>query len=181
VGRITFASFPRTSSTYVIEALLQAYPGCREDGRWNMSHLGRHRIQPIRKDENVITIVRHPLDCCSSTIALEFVEDANGALDWYIRFMQATIARFDEIFVAKFEDVITDVNKVIANYAAKFNLDTPQTVDTNKLNKNEVAVDSTDAKVAVQNDSLYPLAVELYEKVISLINDNPNYRASWGG
>lgn len=181
MGRITFASYPRTSSTYVIDALVQAYPGCKEDGRWNMSYLGRHRIQPIRKDENVITVVRHPLDCCSSTIALEFVDDANGALDWYIRFMEATIARFDEIFVAKFEDTIADINKVIADYAAKFHLEVPQKVDPSKLDKNQVSLDLTDAKTAVQNDTLYPLAVELYEKVISLLNDNPNYRTSWGG
>lgn len=146
-----------------------------------MSHLGRHRIQPIRTAENVITIVRHPLDCCAPTVALNFVETANGALDWYIRFMEATIARFDEIFVAKFEDTTTDINKVIADYATKFNLEAPQQVDPDKLNKNQVDVDSTDAKTAIQNDPLYPKAVELYEKVISLINDNPNYRASWGG
>ena len=144
-------------------------------------HNRRHRMTNLQEGTNTLTVVRHPLYACSSAMVKKIENNwANPSdiLSWYIRFMNVTLERFNDIYVAKFEDVINDVNSVIRNYSLRFNLSEPKTIEVSLLDKNVTEKPYTKEMKLIENEPNYTKAVELYERVIGLLNDYPNHGTS---
>lgn len=128
MDRLICCAFPRTASTYLTESLKVAYP------EKNIYHIF-HKIDILRKENNMITIIRKPEDAVSSWMTKINNTDIEGNLDWYNRFMIATLNRVDDIFITDFESIISDVNNVIQICKNYFSFKEPNIVDSNSIIK----------------------------------------------
>jgi len=165
MDRLVCVAFPRTASTYLTEALKVAYPESI------VSHVF-HKIDVLRNQDKIITILRKPEDAVASWLTRVDSEDIEGHLDWFNRFMIATIERKDSIYITEFENVITDVNSVIEQYAKYYSFDKPALVDTDILLKDmELAysdrlpsTDNKKLKDQIVNSKGYDKSLGLYEE-----------------
>jgi hypothetical protein len=121
VARLNWDTFPKSGSQWLSTTLELSYPEYKII--W-----GGHRINTLRKEENVITVIRNPKDCISSYLVFFQKENPEKALDWYCRFMQGTIEFSERIFITKFEKITTQPKLVMTEYAKKFNLSNPKNV-----------------------------------------------------
>lgn len=123
---INFISFPRTATTYCCEAFKYAIPT-------HNSQIIYHKINSLKKEKNVITILRQPDFAISSTLLLYKKENIVEHLDWYIEFMKVILDRFDKIFVTTFEQVINNVNDVIKIYCSIHKINNYKKINTKTL------------------------------------------------
>ena len=126
MDRLVCVAFPRTASTYLTESLKVAYPNIE------VAHIF-HKIDVLRKEKNIITILRKPEDTIASWMTKIDDNDIEGNLDWYNRFMVATLDRVDDIFITDFESITTDVNSVIQKCKNYYSLQEPNTVDSSYI------------------------------------------------
>jgi hypothetical protein len=126
LDRLVCVAFPRTASTYLTESLKVAYPNIE------VAHIF-HKIDVLRKEKNIITILRKPEDTIASWMTKIDDNDIEGNLDWYNRFMVATLDRVDDIFITDFESITTDVNSVIQKCKNYYSLQEPNTVDSSYI------------------------------------------------
>lgn len=163
--RLVCIAFPRTASTYLTEALRVAYP------KSQVSHVF-HKIDVLRHQQNIVTILRKPEDAIASWLKMIDSKDIEGHLDWFNRFMTATIERKDSIYITEFDDVVANVNLVIEQYAEHHSFEKPALVDTDILLKNMLAkypdrLPSTDNKILkekILKSKNYEKSLDLYEK-----------------
>lgn len=126
MDRLNCVAFPRTASTFFTESLKVAYPDIE------IAHIF-HKIDVLRKQNNIITILRKPEDAIASWMTKICDDDIDGNLDWYNRFMIATIERFNDIYVTKFEDIVSDVNLVIQKCKDFYSLKEPNIVEPKSI------------------------------------------------
>ncbi len=126
MDRLKCVAFPRTASTFFTESLKVAYPSIE------VAHIF-HKIDVLRKEKNIITILRKPEDAIASWMTKIDSNDIEGNLDWYNRFMVATLDRVDDIFITDFESITTDVNSVIQKCKNYYSLQEPNTVDSSYI------------------------------------------------
>ena len=119
MGRLNWDTFPKTGSSWLACSLELAYPA--SEIVW-----GGHRKTTLKKESNVITVVRNPLDSVSSAMVFFSKTDVEGLLDWYCRFTQEIIDSKHRIFATQFEDLISEPFKVVQAYAKRFELETPK-------------------------------------------------------
>jgi hypothetical protein len=131
-----------------------------------------HKIDVLRKQNNVITILRRPEDAIASWLDMIDSKDIEGHLDWFNRFMIATIERKDLIYITEFNEVIADVNLVIDKYAKHYSFDKPAIVITETLLK-KMSLEYSDRLPSTDNKKLkkqivksknYGKSLDLYEK-----------------
>jgi hypothetical protein len=165
LDRLVCVAFPRTASTYLTESLKVAYPNIE------VAHIF-HKIDVLRKEKNIITILRKPEDAIASWITKIDDNDIEGNLDWFNRFMIATIERKDSIYITEFDDVITDVNSVIEQYAKYYSFDKPALVDTDIVFKN-MLLEYSDRLPSTSNKNLKDKIVKSkdYQKSLSLYEE----------
>ena len=123
MDRLNCVAFPRTASTFLTQSLKVAYPNIE------VAHIF-HKIDVLRKEKNIITILRKPEDAIASWMTKIDDNDIEGNLDWYNRFMVATLDRVDDIFITDFESITTNVNSVIQKCKSYYSLQEPNTVDS---------------------------------------------------
>ena len=165
MDRLVCVAFPRTASTYLTEALKVAYP------KSIVSHVF-HKIDVLRNQDKIITILRKPEDAVASWLKKVDSKDIEGHLDWFNRFMIATIERKDSIYITEFEHVIADVNSVIEQYAKYYSFDKPALVDTDTLLKDMElkysdtvpSTDNKELKDQIVNSKGYDKSLAFYEK-----------------
>jgi hypothetical protein len=165
MDRLVCIAFPRTASTYLTEALRVAYP------KSQVSHVF-HKIDVLRHQKNVVTILRKPEDAIASWLKMTDSKDIEGHLDWFNRFMIATIERKDSIYITEFDNVITDVNSVIDQYARYYSFDKPTLVDMDTLLKDMLlqypdrlpSTDNKKLKDQIVNSKGYDKSLGLYEE-----------------
>jgi cellulose biosynthesis protein BcsQ len=126
LDKINFISFPRTATTYCCEAFKIALPNYH-------SQIIYHKIDSLKKEKNVVTVVRKPELAIRSTLEIYKKNDVDLYLDWYIEFMEETLNRLDDIFVTTFDEVTNDINKVINKYCMKKNIKNPHLINTKFL------------------------------------------------
>ena len=124
MGGLICCAFPRTASTYLVESLKVAYPDKE------IYHIF-HKIEVLRKENNMITIIRKPEDAVASWLTKIDDTDIDGHLDWYNRFLKATLDRFNDIVILEFEEIVSDINIAISKCANFFRLEKPNYVDSN--------------------------------------------------
>lgn len=164
MDRLICAAFPRTASTYFTESLKVAYP------KADIFH-SFHKIEILRKESNIVTIIRKPEGAVASWLTKLNEEEIEANLDWYDRFMIATLNR-DDIFVTDFDSVIFDVNAVILECQEFYSLDEPKTVDTKEIVKH-LKKNFPDRISKEQNLALQKKVIESpsYGKSIDLFNE----------
>jgi hypothetical protein len=170
LDRLICCAFPRTASTFLTESLKVAYPNTE------VAHIF-HKIDVLRKEKNIITILRKPEDAIASWITKIDSNDIEGNLDWYNRFMIATIERKDSIYITEFNDVIADVNSVIDQYARYYSFDKPALVDTDTLLKNMLlqypdrlpSTDNKKLKDEIVKSKNYQKSLSLYKEAATLV------------
>ena len=122
MDRLNCIAFPRTASTFLTESLKVAYPSIE------IIHVF-HKIDVLRKDNNIITILRKPEDAIASWLVKINDNDIDGNLDWYNRFMLATLDRINDIFITDFNSIISDFNTVIQKCKDFYSLPNPEYVN----------------------------------------------------
>ena len=171
MDRLICCSFPRTASTFLVESLRVAYP------EKEIYHVF-HKIEVLRKQPSMITILREPEYAVASWLTKINEKDIDGNLDWYNRFMKATINRFDEIVVLEFDDIINDVNKSIKKCQQFFNLEEPKYVDSSLVIE-KIKLEHINAYSSYKNIELieqikqskyYKDSFDYYQQVKSFIN-----------
>ena len=165
MDRLVCAAFPRTASTYFTESLRVAYPQA------DIFH-SFHKIEILRKESNVVTIIRKPEGAVASWLTKLSEQDIEANMDWYDRFMIATLDRFDDIFVTDFDSVIFDVNAVIQECQEFYSLDEPKAVDAKEIVKH-LKKNFPDRISKEQNLTLQKKIIESssYGKSIDLFNE----------
>ena len=172
VARLVYDTFPKSGTAWLGTALRHSFPN--DEIAWT----GHRRIS-LKKEENVITVIRNPLDTVSSGMVFFGYEDATKVLDWYSRFTQGIIESSNRIFIAKFEELTTDPNSIMTAYAKKFNLVNPVATDkeliwqeTQKTHPAHLPSEETEARTEAKKMTLAsPLlekANELYEQAFLL-------------
>jgi hypothetical protein len=163
MDRLICAAFPRTASTYFTEALKVAYP------EKEIQHIF-HKIEILRKESNVITIIRKPEDAIASWLTKIEATDIEDNLDWYNRFMVATLNR-EDIFVTDFDSVISDVNAVIYQLRDFYSLDKSEFVDSEAIMET-LKKDYPDRLSKTKNSKLRDQVLKSpsYEKSLDLYN-----------
>lgn len=126
MDRLNCIAFPRTASTFLTQSLKVAYPNIE------VTHIF-HKIDVLRKEKNIITILRKPEDAIASWMTKIDDNDIEGNLDWYNRFMVATLDRIDDIFITDFESITTDVNSVIQKCRSYYSLQEPNKVNPDSI------------------------------------------------
>ena len=172
MGRLVCIAFPRTASTFLTESLKVAYPDI------DIFHIF-HKIDVLRKEKDIITILRKPEDAIASWMTKIDSTDIEGNLDWYNRFMVATLDRVDDIFITDFESIVTDVNSVINKCKDFYSLPEPNSVNSNDIVK-MLEQELPDRISKSQNTLLqkeitlsnsYSKSLEYYNKVAYIINN----------
>lgn len=126
MDRLICVAFPRTASTFLTESLKVAYPNIE------VAHIF-HKIDVLRKEKNIITILRKPEDAIASWMTKINDNDIEGNLDWYNRFMVATLNRLNDVFITNFESITTDVNSVIQKCRNYYSLQEPNNVNPDSI------------------------------------------------
>lgn len=170
MARLTFDTFPRSGTIWLETTLSLCFPD--NEIKW-----GQHRSSTFITAENCITSVRNPRQAVSSYLSFFGESNVEGALRWYCRFMQRTMDYRDRIYVAKFDDLITDPMREIQQYANKFNLAKPKSITYDQI-YNVVRVNHADhlpkkisqqklkTQILVNNCIHLSKALKIYEKVI---------------
>jgi hypothetical protein len=121
MGRLAWDTFPRTGTAWLGRCLESAFPHYTLE--W-----GGHRATTLRKGNNVISTLRHPLPAISSYAEHFGFWDFDGLLEWYSRFTQTQIEQRDRIFVTLFDDIVSRPDWVLERYATRFSLTDRQPV-----------------------------------------------------
>ena len=157
MDRLICVAFPRTASTYLTDALKIAYP---DKDIWHIFH----KIEVLRKESNIITILRKPEDAISSWLTKVDETDIEGHLDWYNRFMLATLSRISEVFITTFEAIVSDVNAVIAKCAEFYSLETPRLVDIGNIK--HLSTSNNSLREKILQSANYLESLNLYKQVL---------------
>lgn len=169
-----FDNFPRSGTNFLSIALQTAFP--HYEIAW-----GGHRIENIRTQERLITVVRHPRDCVPSWIECSDADHSfDEVLDWHERFMHATEQRFEEIFAVSFEQITSDLNKVMREYADRFSLRTPFLLDVSEIMRRlekefpnnsprQLTAARKQLNLEVTSSSKYEQSCAAYERVLNKI------------
>lgn len=103
-------SFPRAGNTFLVAALRVAAPALSV-----ASHL--HHANHLRRARDLgvpsLTVLRHPLDSCTSLAIYEDRQPDEALLRRWLAFHRA-VADLPEVVVVRFEDVVGDVAGVVA-------------------------------------------------------------------
>jgi hypothetical protein len=123
LDRLICCAFPRTASTFFTESLKVAYSNIE------IAHIF-HKIDVLKKEKNIITFLRKTEDAFSSWMTKIDSNDIEGNLDWYNRFMIATLDRVKDICIVDFESITSDVNLAIQICRNYYSLPQPNIVDS---------------------------------------------------
>lgn len=119
-------TFPRSGSHFFAEAFKKS----------TGINVQKVKSIPPHRDQAVVTIIRNPIDCLSSIVAMEYsavdnVEDlARGYISYYSDFYKE-IYNKAHISLA-FEDVISDINQAIADVCEPLRL-SYKTIDPDSI------------------------------------------------
>ncbi len=119
MGTLNYDTFPR-SGTHTLGLILDlAFPNYKKF--W-----GQHNPKTLNND-NAITVVRHYKDAISSLCCLDTKLNIQKTIDTYCYFYE-TISQFN-VYYCSLVDLSAEPNKVMFNYAQKYNLDKPSFVN----------------------------------------------------
>jgi hypothetical protein len=123
MDRLVTCSFPRTASSFLVESLRVAYP------TKEVHHIF-HKIDVLRGQDNVISIIRKPEDAVASWLTKIEQNDIEGNLHWYNRFMEVLVKRFQSLVILDFDQITQDVNASIKKCQRFLKLEQPISVDS---------------------------------------------------
>jgi hypothetical protein len=129
MARLKIVGFPRCGTTYL-------YVCCRDSFGINNVDYTQHRIQPLRDGDSVVTIIRDPLECISSWMKMsaEIPSTTEGLIDWYCRFLQASIENTETSVCLSFDSLVNSPQICMDNISNKFGLDKISQLDINDIN-----------------------------------------------
>ena len=157
MDRLICVAFPRTASTFLTDCLSLAFP------KMEIHHIF-HKIEILRTESNIVTILRKPEDAISSWLTKVNETDIEGHLDWYNRFMLAILDRISEVFITTYDAIISDVNAVIAKCAEFYSLDAPVTVDAQNIS--HLSTSNPSLRDKVLQSPNYVQSLNLYKQVL---------------
>jgi len=113
MARLVWDTFPRSGSAWLAHTLRLSFP--HSEIIW-----GGHRIATLRKESNVITCIRSPLNAVPSATLFFRKDNPEGMIDWYCRFIEGAIKNSERIFISSFDEIIYNPSEVMSRYAKRF-------------------------------------------------------------
>ena len=175
MARLVVDTFPKTGTAWLSTTVRLSFPN-------NEIMWGGHRKTTLQKEPNVITTIRNPYDSASSAMVFFDFDNAGQVLDWYCRFTTQILDSSKRIFIAKFEELITEPHSIMLAYSQMFNLEKPCVTDKNlvlqetkKTHPQNLPGAETEARAKankmVLENPLLEKANELYQAALLVANE----------
>ena len=116
--QVCIEGFPRSANSYAVVAFKLANP---QVPIAHHLHVPAQILEAVRRNIPTVLVIRHPRECVASFMVFQRSERPAPYLKAYIRFHQAVLPVVERVVVADFQQVVTNINGVIAALNARFN------------------------------------------------------------
>lgn len=181
---LRICGFPRSGNTFSFYSMQSAFQ--------NNNYIIKrsHNITDLDKN-NVFTPIRNPLDAAAAlsvfgnkdfhpqnlsvdlhdVFGLDINNIAESSIVLYLEFYEKVLKRINNIYIAKFEDIVNDINQEFSAYSTKFNLSKNKNILISDEYQHKTRKNYDHIKNEILNNKLFIDALSVYDEIISIPKD----------